>query len=337
MNNRYRIILSLSLALAIFYSLPWIALNEQLRFAGVMDNIVGVRVAYLFITVFLTGILFFQHNLFWKDRLRGIGNIVIRRAINFLINILLVVFVSLILMIISSRFFDISVGRGYFIFYLFRNTGIAFIVMLVTYVLELVDRSRQDKIKLLSFQSQNSEAELVALRSQIDPHFLFNSLTSLSGLIRSNSKEALEFVDHLTDTFRYILEKRTQKLVTVKDELHFLNAYNFMMKKRFADGFHVDLKIDESLYHRSIPQFALQIAMENAIKHNMVSVKNPLTIEIFNNENFLVIRNKIQKKKVAPGFGLGLDNLEKRYFLISSQNIEIKKTEQYFEIYLPLL
>ena len=337
MNNKYRIILSLSLALAIFYSLPWIALSEQLRFAGVLDNIVGARVAYLFLSVFVTGILFFQYNLFWKDRLHGVKNVTNRRLFNFLINILLVVFVSLILMIISSQFFDIPVGRGYFIFYLFRNTGIAFIVMLVTYVLELVDQSRQDKIKLLTFQSQNAEAELVALRSQIDPHFLFNSLTTLSGLIRSNGKEALEFVDHLTDTFRYILEKRTQKLVTVKDELHFLNAYNFMMTKRFADGYHVDLKIGESLYHRNIPQFALQIALENAIKHNVVSAKSPLLIEIFNNENALVIRNNIQQKKAQPGFGLGLENLAKRYFLISNQNIEIKKTDHYFEIYLPLL
>jgi two-component system, LytTR family, sensor kinase len=337
MNNKYPIMFSLSVALAMFYSLPWVALSEQARMAGTLDGDVGVRVAYLFITVLITSIFFFQYNLFWKSRLRILKSTTLRHALNMLINFFMVVVACVIIMIISSRFFDISVGRGYFIFYFFRNAGIDLIVILVTYVLELVAKSRADKIKVLTLQSQNSEAELAALRSQIDPHFLFNSLTSLSGLIRANSREALAFVNHLTETFRYILEKKEHKLVTVEEELHFLQSYVFMMEKRFVDGFHVIIKIKQTLYNRNIPQFALQIALENAIKHNMVSVKNRLTIEIFDSENSIVVRNNLQKKKAISGYGIGLENLSKRYRIISSQNIEIKKSECHFEIHLPLL
>src|SRR5688500_1897742 len=245
MNNRYRIMFSLSLALAIFYSLPWVALSEQARVTGRLDNAADARVAYLFITVLITSIFFFQYNLFWKVKLSSLKSVVLRESLNVLFNLLLVVIASAIVMMISSRFFNISTGRGYFIFYLFRNAGIDLIVILVTYVMDLVAKSREDKIKVLTLQSQNSEAELAALRSQIDPHFLFNSLTSLSGLIRSNSREALEFVNHLTETFRYILEKKEHKLVTVEEELHFLQSYVFMMEKRFVDGFHVIIKIKQ--------------------------------------------------------------------------------------------
>jgi two-component system, LytTR family, sensor kinase len=224
MNNRYKIAISLSLAMAAFYSLPWIALSEQPHTTRVMNSAAVTRISYLFVTVFVTGIFFFQYNFFWKHKLLIIKNPTLRQLANLFLNVLLVFLLSCVLIMISNGFFNIGTGRIFFIFYLFRNIGIALIVMLVTYVVELTEKSRQDKIEMLILRNQNSETELAALRSQIDPHFLFNSLASLSGLIRANSKEALAFVNHLTETFRYILEKRENKLVTVKDEIKFLES-----------------------------------------------------------------------------------------------------------------
>lgn len=339
MTGKYKIVISLSLALAIFYSLPWVALREQPRIqeTSIQNVAGGARVAYLFVTVFLTGLLFFQYNFFWKKALLTMGSAFVRNLLNLFFNMLLVIVTCGVLIVISDKVFILNAERLFFIFYLFRNTGIALIVMLVTYVIELVEKSRQDKIEILTLQNQNSETELAALKAQIDPHFLFNSLTSLSGLIRSNSKEALTFVDHLSETFRYTLEKREHRLVTVKDELHFLESYVFMIKRRFAEGFQIVTKIEESHLAKNIPQFALQITVENAIKHNLVSVKNPLTVEIFSAANTLLVRNNLQKKKTLPGYGIGLANLSKRYQIMSTRDVTITKDDRYFVIELPLL
>ncbi len=338
MNGRYKIIFSLSVALAIFYSLPWIALSEQSRIAGNnIQPVPGGRVLYLFISVFISSILFFQYNLFWKHKALIITSRVVRPFLNLLINLMLMITVSAMLILIATMLFNINAPRAFFIFYLFRNTGIILVVMLVTYVIELVDKSRNDNIEILTLQNKNSETELSALRSQIDPHFLFNSLTSLSGLIRANSKEALEFVNHLSETFRYILEKREHKLVTVQDELHFVESYIFMIQKRFVDGFRIEINIDEAHLKKNIPQFALQVMIENAIKHNLLSTKNPLTIDIRSLGNNLRVRNNLQLKKTISGYGIGLTNLSKRYQLIGRNDIIIRKTPEYFEVELPLL
>lgn len=339
MNGKYRIIFSLSFALAIFYSLPWIALSEQARLAGynASQNAPGTRVAFLFFTILLTSIVFFLYNFFWKHTLLPAKKGLFRQLLNICFNLLLVIISCVIVIMISTRIFVIEAWRAFFIFYLFRNAGIALIVILVTYVIELVEKSRQDRIAILTLQHQHAQRELTALKAQIDPHFLFNSLASLSGLIRANSKEALSFVDHLAETFRYVLEKREHQLVTVKDELHFMDSYVFMIKKRFGDGFRIITQVDERHIARSIPQFALQLTVENAIKHNLVSVRNPLTVEVISRNNALLVRNNLQPKKALPGYGIGLANLSKQYQIIGSRDITISKDDHYFEIELPLL
>lgn len=340
MSNKYKIILSLSFALAVFYSLPWIALFERTRGSEgllIQNGTAGERVTYLFLSVFSVSVLFFQYNFFWKHTLRFIGNRIIHRLLIVIFNIAILSFASVIIMIISIKVFSVGTGQGYFIFYVFRNMGIMFIVMLVTYVVELVDKSKKDHIEILTLQNKNTETELAALRAQIDPHFLFNSLTALSGLIRSDSKEAIAFVDHLAETFRYTMDKREHTVVTVKDELHFLESYIFMMKRRFNDGLQVRVNISEEHLEKKIPQFAMQAAVENALKHNVISVRSPLVLEIFSTENAVVIRNNRQMKKFISGYGIGLANLSKRYQLIDNNRMTINKSDHFFEINLPLL
>ena len=340
MRSKYKVILSLSLALAIFYSLPWIAVNEQLRAvdgASSQEAMANMRVTYLFLSVFATSLLFFQYNLFWKDKLRFAKPHVVYLLLNIFFNGLIVVLVSLALVIISKHVLGIHAGRAYFIFYFYRNAGIGLMVILVTYVFELVDKSKQARIEILTLQNQNIETELAALRAQMDPHFLFNSLTSLSGLIRANSKDSLAFVDHLAETFRYILDKREHKVVTVRDELQFLDSYLFMMKQRFENGFELKIAIADEHRVKHIPQFAIQIAVENALKHNLISEKHPLVLEIFSTTNAVVIRNNRRPKYSIAGHGVGLANLSKRYQLISKEQMTIVKNNDAFELFLPLL
>jgi two-component system LytT family sensor kinase len=340
MSSKYKVILSFSLALAIFYTLPWIALHEQSRASdGIFSDgaVVATRVTYLFLSVFATSVLFFQYNFFWKHRLRATKSRAVHRLLNLFYNGVILFVTCAALVIISQRVLNINAWRGFLIFYVYRNAGIGLMVMLITYVLELVHKSEKDRIEILTLQNQNTETALAALRAQIDPHFLFNCLTSLSGLIRSNSKDALTFVDHLAETFRYILDKREYKMVTVRDELHFLESYIFMMKQRFDQGFQVTINLVDADLVKHIPQFAMQITVENALTHNVVSNKNPLILEIVSSDNAIVIRNNCRPKQRMAGHGIGLANLSKRYQLIGGNQIAITKNEHTFEIKLPLL
>ena len=141
----------------------------------------------------------------------------------------------------------------------------------------------------------------------------------------------------MADTFRYMLENRTQKVVTVKDELSFLQSYLFMMKKRFEEGIQVEINMDPSYLGRLIPQFALQTVFENALQHNRVSARDPLRVELTCKTDSITVRNDLKEKKLFKGHGIGLDNLAQRYWLMGKKQIKVIKGENCFSITLPLL
>jgi two-component system, LytTR family, sensor kinase len=286
--------------------------------------------------VFTASMMLFSHNFFWKlayEPKKQMPRIVLLVLTNFV----LILAISGLFVILAVMIFDVKAVKAYFLVYFFRNLTITVVVILVTYVVNLVERLRQEKIEFLLLQQQNTETELAALKSQIDPHFLFNTLTTLSSLVRNNSKETVSFIDHMADTFRYMLENRSQKVVVVKDELSFLHSYIFMMKKRFEEGLHVEMGIRNEHLERTIPQFALQTVVENAMKHNVVSAKQALRIEITSNDNSITVRNNLKEKKFSQGYGIGLNNLAQRYRLIGEKEIKVTKGDNFFEVMLPLL
>jgi LytS/YehU family sensor histidine kinase len=300
-----------------------------------VDNApVAGRIMFMFVTVFLVSLLLFSYNFFWKysitPRMRGI-------TMTAITNFFLILAASLILLLFASLIFKVRAPIPYLMFYFFRNLIIAVVVVLVTYVVELIERLKQEKIELLTLQHQNAETELAALRSQIDPHYLFNTLTTLSSLVRANSNETISFIDHMADTFRYMLENRTQKVVKVRDELSFLHSYVFMMKKRFGEGLDVVMSVSDEYLDKEIPQFALQAVVENATKHNIVSIKKTLRIELTSRDNCITVRNNLREKKSANGYGIGLTNLVQRYWLIGKKKIQVTKGDDFFEVTLPLL
>jgi LytS/YehU family sensor histidine kinase len=253
------------------------------------------------------------------------------------INLLLVLGITIVIFFTANAIFTLKAPKAYFLVYLTRNTTIALGVILVTYVIELVDKLRREKIEVLTLKQKNTEAELAVLKGQIDTHFFFNTLTILSSLVRSNNSETIRFIDHMADTFRYMLEARSRNVVTVRDELSFLESYLFMMKRRFEDGLRVEIDIHQDLLGRSIPQFALQALIENAIKHNIISIKQTLRIEIRSHENRIVVSNNLNEKKFTSGYGIGLDNLAQRYWLMAKKEITINKSDGSFEVSIPVL
>ena len=147
-----------------------------------------------------------------------------------------------------------------------------------------------------NLKRENLAAQLNALRTQVNPHFLFNNLNTLSSLIPENPKHAVDFVQQLSKVYRHILEVKDEKSILLKDELEVLNAYTFLLKTRFENNLEVNITIPPEKMQQKIVPLSLQILMENAIKHNIVSSGKPLQINVFTENGSLVVSNNLQMK-----------------------------------------
>lgn len=215
-------------------------------------------------------------------------------------------------------------------------------VIFITHVYEtvfLVKESESEILKNEQLERAKAEAELEALKNQIDPHFIFNSLNTLSHLIEEKPVAAKEFNDNLADVYRYILQNKARSLVLLREEISFLRDYFSLLKIRFEEAVHMDLDIDESnLDLFIIPPISLQLLMENAIKHNEFSDKHPLTIHIILKDEQLTVSNEVRKKELRKQSSrIGLNNLQERYKLTTGKEIIIEDKEILFTVHLPVL
>lgn len=176
------------------------------------------------------------------------------------------------------------------------------------------------------------------LKQHLNPHFLFNSLTSLSSLIRLDQNMAGDFLDKMSKVYRYILKNRDNEVVPLSEEMKFVQLYIDLQKTRFENGLQVHMNIDEDYHHRRIAPVTLQNLVENSIKHNTADEDAPLVIDLFIEEDYLVVRNNLQKKKfVETSNRQGLANMESLYRYLSTRPMLIIENEQYFIVKIPLL
>ncbi|MBL7731932.1 MAG: histidine kinase [Chitinophagaceae bacterium] len=184
------------------------------------------------------------------------------------------------------------------------------------------------------------QARLQVIKSQINPHFLFNNLNVLSGMVIRNNPEANHFIEEFSKVYRYILSNQDKELVPLQSELEFIQPYLFLLQKRFDNSLQVSVNIADKYKHHHVVPAALQMLIENAIKHNIASRNKPLQIDIHTNGNdTLVITNNLQLRQSVeePSTRIGLQNIRKRYELISGRNVLVNKTDKTFEVTLPLL
>ncbi|MEM8524736.1 MAG: histidine kinase [Bacteroidota bacterium] len=181
-------------------------------------------------------------------------------------------------------------------------------------------------------------SQMNLLQSQVNPHFLFNSLNTLTAIIPENKDLAIEFVQQLSQVYRNVLEWREDKLVLLEDELAALENYLFLLRIRFGEQLQIKKKIDENLKHTYIIPMALQMLLENTVKHNVITKHRPLKIEVYTEDNYIIILNNLQKKRgKANSTGFGLQNIKKRYDLLVPQEVIIEKSEEHFKVALPLI
>lgn len=201
-----------------------------------------------------------------------------------------------------------------------------------------VNRYNQSLILAEKLKKESAEAQFAALRNQVNPHFLFNSFNVLSSLVHTDADTASKFIDQLSTVYRYLLQNQQNKIVSLQEELAFIEAYIFLLKIRFQDNLLIDIDIEGKFKETSIAPAALQLLIENAIKHNVVSKSNPLTIKIYSNSNYLIVENSIMLKEVKEeSTYIGLKNLKKRYDYLCGEDAVITNSNGVFKVKIPII
>ncbi|MDX2248071.1 MAG: two-component regulator propeller domain-containing protein [Bacteroidia bacterium] len=189
-------------------------------------------------------------------------------------------------------------------------------------------------------EKEKIESQFETLKSQINPHFLFNSFNTLISIIENDQEVAVKYVEKLSDLFRNILAYRHQAVISLKEELTLFENFHFLQKHRYGDNFQVNLEVEESLRTgSSVPPLTLQLLVENALKHNIVSRSKPLRVDIHSHKSgYLTVQNNLQvRREKAPSTQMGLQNIVHRYRLLSDQEVIIEVTKTHFLVHIPLL
>jgi two-component system LytT family sensor kinase len=334
---KQRTLLGIALLISMLISLPRILrlydivekLGDSFGLASISD--ISVRAIFLF----LFSCVILQFNCNWKFLYANL-NKYLQAIITVLINAMLFFIVVLLFMYAHQKATNVlmsssDVGLAYFVYFM-----LLVILVFIARVLRF-QMTRQDDIAEKELLKQQSlQNELSALKNQINPHFLFNSLNSLNSLIRDN-KEATVFVNKLSFMYRYILQSGQQDFVTLKEELKFLESYVYLIKTRYRDRFSIQIDIDSHFLNESLPALALQLLVENAVKHNEISESNPLLVKLYIENDYLVVENPIRPRTTfVDSTGQGLANIDKRYLLLKQKHISISDINGIFKVKLPI-
>ncbi|MFK5879439.1 MAG: histidine kinase [Flavobacteriaceae bacterium] len=245
------------------------------------------------------------------------------------------------------RIFTEVLYNGNTLEYFFENESIAnytfgiwiFATMIIVFHFIYFYISYQKKrVKESQIVAKTESAKFESLKNQLDPHFLFNSLNVLTSLIDENPRQAEKFTTKLSKVYRYVLEHKDKDLIPLEDELRFAKSYMELLKMRFEEG--VTFKIPETVSNPElkIVPLSLQLLLENAVKHNVITSKDPLEINIYEEDGYLVVSNNINlKNSLEKSTKVGLKNINQRYSLITKAKVEITNKNKLFKVRLPLL
>jgi len=261
------------------------------------------------------------------------------------LNVLIVLFANLfiiyILAFLQFILFKIEYpGKGILSisYYFWKDFLVYLIAIPFAYILRINKNLKETKRDNQKLKTEKAKAELISLKEQLSPHFFFNTLNSLSAVIRTAEKgDTLEFVEKLSQVYRYILDSGNNNLVSIKEEIVFLNDYTWLLHKRFGNNFSVDNKIDSKILDNKIPPLALQVLLENVTKHNKLLSSKPVKISIENTEDLIYFKNDLRKKENVASHGSGLSNLNKRYRVICGKEIEIIEKNDEFCVKIPII
>ncbi len=306
---------------------------DDLSTAFTTASVKDILFRFLWFTFFSWLLLEFNANTKYfysklQSVIRGLTTIIINIALYFA---LLHLFFFLYPRLVGESMVSEEQGLTYFVYFI-----IAIIIIFIARILRYQMSLKEKLIEQEALKQQSLQNELMALKNQVNPHFLFNSLNSLSALVKEN-KDATNFINKLSSMYRYILQSSERDLVSIEEELEFLSSYIHLIKTRYRNRFNITYNIHEKWIKKEVPVLALQLLVENAIKHNEISEENPLQVNIYSEDAFIIIENEIRpRKSLATGTGNGLSNLNKRYYALKKKHITISNKNNTFKVKLSL-
>ncbi|WP_337045165.1 sensor histidine kinase [Emticicia sp. 17c] len=220
----------------------------------------------------------------------------------------------------------------------FRGVVANLLIITFLYSTNIFSKYKEIEAENEKLKRNQLENQLLQLKAQLNPHFLFNSLNTLKAMVEDKDENSVEYLIKLSEVYRYFLENSDSNLASIKDELNIANAYFFMLKNRFEDNISLEISLSDNDYERKIPSMSIQLLIENAVKHNVISRSKPLIIKVFSQNNFIVIQNNYQpKRNTEPSTKIGLENLNNRCKILLNKDLLFEKTDYYFIVKLPLL
>ena len=208
----------------------------------------------------------------------------------------------------------------------------------IEFAVFLLNRWRTSLAEMEKYKKENAEYRFETLRTQVNPHFLFNSLNTLSSLVYEDREKAAGFIRDLSDVYRYVLENRNRETIVLKEEIRFIKSFVYLYQLRFDNKLNVEINISEALLEKLVAPMTLQLLVENAVKHNVISTRKPLSISITTDKNdYLVVENNLQKKTGVVSSEIGLKNISSRYAFLTRKPVEVIETESEFIVKVPLL
>ena len=256
---------------------------------------------------------------------------------------LMILYSSLIVSIIAFVFYIIVFKQEIDVIFFAELRETAFYAIIVSMIIMSFFTARgflfawrQTAINAEKAQREHISSQYEALKNQVNPHFLFNSLYALSSLIYDEPDKAVEFINRLSDVYRYVLDSKDKEAVPVSEELTFIESYLFLLEARFENNLIIENNIDGE--NGFMPPMSIQMLIENAVKHNEISHAHPLNITLYEEDKYIYVKNPVQlKSSESTTSGIGLKNIKSRYSILSDRPVTVEQTEVSFCVGLPVL
>jgi sensor histidine kinase YesM len=339
--TRTNLILLTAIAITALISLPrWLLLQRMAPGIFSFDTGLGDLLLRAFY-IFLTSILFFIIHL--QNRIIRIGFIAVDSNSfwqRLCISIIAFLIIDPLLLRFHKWLFPPLTNPQLFRFLFNINMVITVIMtILLAQIFRLLLYNYQMRLSNASLLKINAETRFEVLKNQVNPHFLFNSLNTINSLIVTDQHAAVNFVNNMSDVYRYVLKSHELNSISLQEELRFMAAYTHMLKGRYGDKIQLAIEVKADHWQHRLPPMALQILVENAVKHNIASHSKPLHIRIFiDKAGGLVVENNLQKRTdPETSTGVGLQNLNQRCKYLSNHHLVIQQTQNSFSVTIPLM
>jgi two-component system, LytTR family, sensor kinase len=273
---------------------------------------------------------------------RGVALLYRRIFLSYVFSVLIYLCIGLLLNVVSGKLLSTTRGNWghsfsswFFIclqLFLFNT-----LILLIKHAYDSNAEKRDIALENERLKREHLHATHEALKQQINPHFLFNSLTTLKSLTKHDPPQAVDFISELASVYRYMLQHQDKNMVTVGEELDFVRSYLYLLRIRFGDAIFTDIQVPEAVLNHTMPPNTLQLLVENAVKHNRLSQKKPLSISIYIAGDFFVVKNNLQPKPAeSDSSRVGLHNISSRYVLLKGRDIVVQVDDNDFWVLLPL-